>query len=64
MKKNIQAFPQLETGYKGMTLFDYFAGQVLTYHPMNQHNYDAVAQHCYKIAEAMMEEREKRNEGK
>ena len=72
--KNIQAFPRpySKDDYgdypvackeqDGMTLRDYFAGQVLTGF-MNQHalRFDPIddANYCYKVADAMLEERDK-----
>lgn len=67
--KNIQAFPNdmhpsndPDNNYRGMTLRDYFAGQVLTGF-MSQHalRFDSIddANYCYKIADAMLKEREK-----
>lgn len=65
MKNNIQAFPQLQGGYKGMTLLDYFAGQELASYGRFRHkDIKEDAKSCYDYAEAMLEEREKRNEGK
>lgn len=45
--------------YKGMTLLDYFAGQALS--QMKGEPTDS-ARRCYDHAEAMIKEREKRNE--
>jgi len=51
---------------EGMTLLDYFAGQVLTGIVSNA-NFDReiiplkLAEVCYKQSEAMLKEREKRN---
>jgi len=72
---HIQAFPSKEIDYnatvensqtmyyiqdRGMTLLDYFAGQLLTNHPLNSHKHSEIASYCYTVAEAMLEERKKR----
>ena len=46
--------------YKGMTMLDYFAGEAMQLYPM-LHD-EAAAKCCYDRAEAMIKEREKRNE--
>ena len=68
--KNIPAYPgPSNTGFQeGMTLEDHFAGQVLcqllplmvSYDKNVEMKYDAavIARHAYKIAFAMMKERE------
>jgi len=71
MKKKPQAFPthnNMEC-FDGMTLLDYFAGQALASmldipQNINQGTGSLVASLSYDIAEAMLEEREKRLESK
>ena len=47
--------------YKGMTLFDYFAGQALALmKEPTTHSVGQVAFWTYEVAEAMIKEREKR----
>ena len=64
MENNIPAFPQKSNiGFSGMTLRDYFAGQTLSriaYSPIQLlHCYNQIAEECYKIADAMLRERNK-----
>ena len=62
--KNIQAFPSFRGESTepddGMTLLDYFAGQVLS-SDIKFSNYTNIATHCYNIAEEMVEEKERRD---
>ena len=46
---------EIEEFYQGMTLRDYFAGQVVRTHPLNMYEYEAIASYCYKMADAMIE---------
>ena len=65
--KNIQAFPSLgNIGYNsdwqtedGMTLRDYFAGQAIMGLSAVIDWPENIAQSAYKIADAMMQERDK-----
>lgn len=45
----------------GMTLRDYFAAKALVNNPFKKYvnNVDMIAEHCYKIADAMLEARSK-----
>jgi len=64
--KNIQAFPSTEFSEgsynRGMTLRDYFAGQVLAGF-MSQHSLASTLEddsdYCYKVADAMLKARDK-----
>ena len=59
-------FETVDIKHQGMTLLDYFAGQALKNFTVEYSNNSFTiemknnAQHCYNIAEAMLEEREKR----
>jgi len=44
----------------GMSLRDYFAAKALEIHPYNAHEIEAIVKYCYKIADAMLAEREKK----
>ena len=70
--KNIQAFPQisksdfleidLEEDHQGMTLLDYFAGQTMIELSKAlgfQSDYKDIARWSYKMANAMLKERER-----
>jgi hypothetical protein len=50
-------------GYAGMTLRDWFAGQAMAGHDLDgnwcTHNYQELADHCYRIADAMIAQRSK-----
>jgi hypothetical protein len=66
--KNPQAFPPDE--FRGIQidecstkiLRDWFAGQVLSGYTEVTISYEEWAKECYDMAEAMLKEREKRNE--
>ncbi len=47
---------------EGMTLRDWFAGMALAEHPCNGYDYEGVAKWAYKVADAMIAEREKEAE--
>ena len=48
------------TNYSGMSLRDYFAGKTLEIYPRNTGYQDnVIAEDCYKMADAMIREREK-----
>ena len=52
-------FPELEGFSTGMTLRDYFAGQVLTtfnFHPI-KFSTTKLAEKCYQVADEMLEQR-------
>lgn len=53
---NERAFPRAQTQQPGMTLLDWFAGQVLA-------KVGSDVKYCYDVAEAMMSERRKRGIG-
>jgi len=65
----MKAFPSTEPIYrndivgvkesKGMDLRDYFAGQVLSCVVIDDTNIHGSATFCYRVADAMMEAREK-----
>ena len=63
MRDGKQAFPSVE--YLGMTLRDWFAGQALTSKLLEYYNgnlgndSEAIARRAYKIADAMLAERDK-----
>lgn len=62
--ENPPAFPSiitqsLELRYGGMTLRDYFAAKALVMNPHNSYDFDKIAEHAYKIADAMLIERQK-----
>ena len=75
MEKNIQAFPtqsfkyldkqtdqeRIYLGSGGMTLRDYFAGKALSgiVRATTRSNPEDIATACYKMADAMLEERGK-----
>jgi hypothetical protein len=48
-----------ESATVGMSLRDYFAAKVLEVHPHNAHEIEEIARYCYKVADAMLAEREK-----
>lgn len=67
---NPQAFPSdYETTYNGMTLRDYFANSAMKEHMSRAYEgntkhiafdeYDVIAEYSYKMADAMLKEREK-----
>ena len=55
------AFPRAEHFFPGMSLRDYFAGEMLSGILANSEDWDeqVVAHNCYKMADAMLDEREK-----
>jgi hypothetical protein len=57
------AFPRTVTEYiqgsEGMTLRDYFAGQALTRIATEECDMDEKARWCYRLADALIEERQK-----
>lgn len=62
------AFPRARKGHDGMTLRDYFAGQALALYKMGNcveceeeecKDHEVIALHCYELADAMLEERDK-----
>jgi hypothetical protein len=60
------AFPDSD-GQTGITLRDYFAAKALNTRPWIVGPYDTrfeIAKDCYAMADAMLAEREKTNEGK
>ena len=65
-RKNPPAFPAKESGYSGMTMRDWFAGQALAgatlgamAGPDPGAPPEVLARSCYAIANAMLAEREK-----
>jgi len=55
--EDIQAFPCSNTySYYGMSLRDYFAGQVIC---GKDGRVDHIAEHAYAVADAMLKERDK-----
>ena len=71
--KNPQAFPKLNAEEqcsgeflaiqeKGMTLLDYFAGQALSSMDWEEFSNKDLAKEVYDVAEAMLKERERRND--
>ncbi len=68
-KNSGPAFPDSDgqTDYTGgMTLRDYFAAKALKTRPWSVRPYDTrfeIAKDCYAMADAMLAEREKMNEG-
>jgi len=52
------AFPYTEHCRDGMTLRDYFAGRAMQTMLQGSANYANVAKYAYKMADAMMKERE------
>lgn len=56
--KNVFAFPR-QPGENGMTLLDYFAGQVLCAVAGKQGTHEETAEYAYKTAHAMLVERVK-----
>ncbi|MFC1535776.1 hypothetical protein ACFL4H_00250 [Candidatus Neomarinimicrobiota bacterium] len=58
---NSRQEPYQECLDSGMTLLDYFAGQVLASDVLIQYTPEHAVNKCYEIAEAMLKEREKRN---
>lgn len=68
--ENPEAFPILDPNGSfwnpGMSLRDYFAGQVLTGLLANQYTYSdgrsAIAERCYEVADSMLKERMKYEE--
>jgi len=64
MKNSGQAFPSYADSSSGMTLRDYFAGQaiinvMLGDEDMERTSVEDIAKWAYKIADAMLEVREK-----
>lgn len=73
MENNIPAFPEIESfrdsrgdiitktiDGTGMTLLDHFAGQALEgSFAISEQSHISVAENCYKLAAAMLEERKK-----
>ena len=60
--KNIAAFPLKHSDDKfnpGMTLRDYFAGQIASEYALKGILNESVAQYSYEIAEALLIERQK-----
>lgn len=60
--KNIAAFPLKHSEDKfnpGMTLRDYFAGQVASELTRQGINFESIAKYSYEIAEALLIERQK-----
>lgn len=60
--KNIAAFPLKHSDDKfnpGMTLRDYFAGQIASEYARKGIRNESVAQYSYEIAEALLIERQK-----
>ena len=59
------AFPRAEHFFPGMSLRDYFAGEMLSGILANSEDWSedwderVVARNCYKMADAMLDEREK-----
>jgi hypothetical protein len=61
MTKGQQAFPGKE--HYGMTLRDWFAGQALAvFCAARNYSCDDMAYACYKVADALLEKRQKDNE--
>ena len=64
-KNGEPAFPDSD-GQTGITLRDYFAAKALKTRPWSVRPYDTrseIAKDCYAMADAMLAEREKVNEG-
>jgi hypothetical protein len=62
MRQNEHGHSELRTDNElntGMTLRDYFAAKALEVHPENAHEIEEIARYCYKIADAMIKERNK-----
>jgi hypothetical protein len=62
MKDSGQAFPSYADSSSGMTLRDYFAGQALVKVATSTSldvSSERIAEWCYKLADAMLEAREK-----
>ena len=51
--------PILDTDHPGMTLRDWFAGQVLGRSPINAYDHEAKAKWAYTTADAMIKEGQK-----
>lgn len=58
-----QAGGKYNTGHEGMSLRDWFAGMALSNFGIRRYqcenNYRLIAETCYKLADAMLKEREK-----
>ena len=66
MTRHINAFPEYyneahgsDETYPGMELRDYFAGQALAGFAVEGGSYESLAVSAYRMADAMMAEREK-----
>jgi len=60
--ENPPAFPRSQHGHCGMSLKDWFAGQLATNKELNWFEVEATSKMLYDMAEAMLKEREKRND--
>ena len=56
--KNPYITPRDEQEEDAMTLRDYFAAKAMVISPNNFHETEANAKFCYKMADAMLKERE------
>lgn len=63
MDDKTKAFPKANVSQHGMDLLDYFAAKAMSGDPFGWTDNKNLAKRSYDIAEAMMNERKKRQDG-